>query len=111
MARKKDHSKAPRFITLDQVEPGQSQVTAADAFRTTFTMLKCKCLQCGLHFALCTWYPDRHSGSTIYCPECGQRGQGMLLWQEHVNQPISETVPGGAQEVQCTLRRRSPQDQ
>jgi hypothetical protein len=110
MAKKKDNPEAPRFIPVDQLDPGHSNVTEADAFRTTYTMLKCKCLKCCLHFELCTWYPERHSGLTIYCPECGQRGEGMLLWQEHVNKPISDTVPGGAQSVQSTMPRRSPRD-
>lgn len=107
---KKDKSGLPRFVPLDQVVPGQPADHEAEADHTDFTMLKCKCLKCGLHFMLCTWYPERHSDSTIFCPECGQRGEGMLLWQEYVNQPISETVPGGAQLVQSTLPRRSPRD-
>jgi hypothetical protein len=110
MVAKKDKPGTTRLIPIDQIELGESNVTETDAFRTAFTMLKCKCLKCGLHFELCTWYPERHSDSTIYCPECGHRGEGMMLWQEHVNQPISETVPGRAQLVQCKPPRRSPQD-
>ncbi len=110
MAKKKDNPGAPRFVSVDQLVPGETGDHEADAYRTDFTMLKCKCLKCGLHFVLCTWYPERHSDSTIYCPECGQRGEGMLLWQEHVNTPISATVPGNAQLAQSTMPRRSPRD-
>jgi hypothetical protein len=110
MAQKKSNPDAPGFVPLDQLEPSDTGNHEAGADRTDFTMLKCKCLQCGLHFMLCTWYPERHSDATIICPECGQRGQGLLVWQEHVKQPISETVPGGAQFAQSTMPRKSPRD-
>jgi hypothetical protein len=110
MANKKHKSKDARVISIDELVPGQGQEQAADSDRTDFTMLKCKCLKCGLHSILCTWHPDRHSEKTIYYPECGQNGEGLLLWQEHVNQPISAIVPGNAQLANGTVLRKAPWD-
>jgi hypothetical protein len=71
-------------------------------------MLKCKFLKCSLQFILYTWHSARHSNGTIYFPKCSQRVKGYLIWQEHVHQPISATVPGEAQPVKGALPRREP---
>jgi hypothetical protein len=110
MTKKKHLPKGAGFIPQDQLVPSEEEAPEDDPYRTDFTMLKCRCLKCRLHFILCTWHPERHSNVTIHCPECGQRGEGLVLWQEHVNQPISATVPGNAQPVTGTLPRREPWD-
>ena len=63
----------------------------------TYQQIKCKCLNCGLHFVICTDDPDRHTISSIYCPECGQNGGLFMVWRETVSGFIYETVPGHAQ--------------
>ena len=97
MTTKRD-PRLPRNIPIDRLEPSRELEPPAGVSGNSFTMVKCKCLPCGLHFVLCTWYPERHSTATIFCPECGRRGGGMLIWHEHVDAPVSDFVPGTAQQ-------------
>ena len=71
-------------------------------------MVKAKCMACGLHFVVCTWYPENHTGDKLYCPECGQHRSGFLVWHQKMFGFIFQTVPGIGQEVAGTsvkLRR------
>lgn len=56
--------------------------------------LKAKCLECGLHFIVCTERAETHNAGTLYCPECGQRHGQYLTWLTTVDAPIHESVPG-----------------
>ena len=59
-----------------------------------YTQLKTKCMQCGLHFVICTDRPALHTADTITCPECGQKDGAYLLWAEQIEGMICELVPG-----------------
>ena len=61
-----------------------------------FTMVKAKCLACGLHFTLCTEDPLQHTVDTLHCPECGQHDGHHLVWQEPGRGFIFQNVPGKA---------------
>ena len=61
------------------------------------TQLKFKCLQCSLHFVVCTWYPERHGVMAVYCPECGQHEGAFIMWAEPSQDFIFQVVPGNAQ--------------
>lgn len=67
----------------------------------TYTQMKVKCLNCGLHFIICTWYKDRHTNKTIYCPECGLHNGANLVWMQEKPGFIFEDVPGQA--MLCNL--------
>jgi hypothetical protein len=57
--------------------------------------IKAKCLQCQLHFLLCTWKPNQHDGSTLHCPECGQHSGQFIVWREEVpGGMIFKEIPG-----------------
>jgi len=57
--------------------------------------VKAKCLNCSLHFMLCTWKPARHCAASLFCPECGQHNGNFLVWREEVpSGVIYEEVPG-----------------
>lgn len=60
------------------------------------TQLKAKCLECGLHFIVCTERPETHSAKTLYCPECGQRNGQYLTYTEAIQESIWKHVPGKA---------------
>ena len=64
-----------------------------------FTLVKVKCLACGLHFIVCTEYPDQHTIHTLHCPECGQHDGHYLVWQEPGRGFIFQHVPGKAARV------------
>jgi hypothetical protein len=51
---------------------------------------KFKCLNCRLHFIVCSWYKEIAS---VYCPECGKKDDN-IHWIEEVDQPIFKFVPG-----------------
>lgn len=68
----------------------------AENTTATYTQLRCKCTQCGLHFIICTWYPEAHGASTIHCPECGNHGRRFLVWQVEIEGYIFQAVPGDA---------------
>lgn len=78
-----------------------------------YTQHKLKCGQCGLHFIVCSDYPnwpspivteqDEASADAAklppFCPECGQSlrvSGGSLAWVEEVEGFIFEAVPGKA---------------
>ncbi len=61
-----------------------------------FTMVKAKCLACGLHFMLCTDTPHQHTLDTLHCPECGQHDGHYLVWHEPGRGFIFQNVPGKA---------------
>ena len=60
---------------------------------TSTTILSTKCMNCGLHFNVYTWEPDRHSANTLYCPECGQHEGRFMVWRADVTEPIFVHVP------------------
>jgi hypothetical protein len=68
-------------------------MTMSDA---TYTRIKAKCLNCSLHFVLCSWYPERHSAKSLYCPECGQHQGQFIVWTERVSGSVVQEVPGNA---------------
>ena len=67
-----------------------------------YTRIKAKCLDCSLHFVVCTWTPERHRAESLYCPECGQHQGHFILWKEEVNGAILEEVPGNATLLSAT---------
>lgn len=54
-------------------------------------VIKCKCLNCDLHF---TGYSFRASWRPRHCPECGKLGP-YVIWTGDSNRFIYELVPGG----------------
>jgi hypothetical protein len=55
---------------------------------------KCKCLGCGLHFSVCSWYKDWvKKVEKITCPECSQK-KVMVLATRSSDKQIYEEVPG-----------------
>jgi len=74
----------------------------------SYTRIKAKCCDCQLHFVLCTWYPQRHNRSTLYCPECGQQSGRFVVYCEGVSGPIYAEVPGNAKLVQMSTQYPSP---
>ena len=63
-----------------------------------FIQVRAKCMECGLHFTVHTWYPERHVGTTLYCPECGQHEQRFMTWVAEVEGEIFQHVPGDARD-------------
>ena len=59
-----------------------------------YTQLRTKCMMCGLHFIVCTWNPEAHATTTMYCPECGQHEGRFFIWAVEVEGQIYEAVPG-----------------
>lgn len=59
-------------------------------------ILKCKCMACGMHYAVYTNHPDewkeRVKGGLPYCPECGQLGTTLVLKMEESDQFIFQFV-------------------
>lgn len=56
-----------------------------------------KCMKCGLHFNIHTWYPNKHTHETIHCPECGCHGDNaaFLIWPTSKEKDhIFNFVPG-----------------
>ena len=73
-----------------------------------------KCLNCGLHYIVCTWdhekiedgtdnngkeisetdsaWPVQHDGG--YCPECGNKGSRKMIWRRGTPEQIFAVVPG-----------------
>ena len=62
----------------------------------TYTQYRVKCGECGLHFIICTDYPEQHAVTTMYCPECGQHNGRFVVWQDEVEGFIFQAVPGDA---------------
>jgi hypothetical protein len=73
-----------------------------------YTRIKAKCLDCTLHFTLCTWFPQRHHAGSLHCPECGQRRGHFLVWSEQVAGQIYEEVPGAAVELESSAKISQP---
>jgi len=71
--------------------------TTEPTTEATYTQLRVKCLECGLHFIVCTWYPEKHATTTLYCPECGQHAGKFLLWKAEVEGFIFQAVPGDSE--------------
>lgn len=69
------------------------------------TLHKFKCMDCGLHFIVCSWYklwPNEGTTRAMrlneatgkcYCPECGSDGN-KLHWTEESGEQIFSFVPG-----------------
>ena len=56
--------------------------------------LRCKCLSCGLHFSIYTWYEDwAEKVGKPACPECGERTTRPLATVKS-KKHIYEEVPG-----------------
>jgi len=64
-----------------------------------YTQYRVKCTDCGLHFIICTEYPEQHAATTIYCPECGNHKGNFTIWQTEVEGFIFQSVPGEAELV------------
>jgi predicted RNase H-like nuclease (RuvC/YqgF family) len=83
--------------TIDCLKARQRECEAAViSGDSTFTFIKVKCLDCALHFSLCTWTPGRHGRDSLYCPECGQHAGRFLIWAEPGAGLIYQQVPGKA---------------
>ena len=68
----------------------------AETEKATYSQLRCKCMACGLHFTVHTWYPERHAVTTLYCPECGQHEARFIVYRATVEGYIFNAVPGAA---------------
>lgn len=55
-----------------------------------------KCMNCCLHFKVYSYYKDKHSAKTLYCPECGQHDAHFLVATSVEEKPIYEFVPGNS---------------
>ena len=64
---------------------------------TNYSLVKAKCLACGLHFVLCTDRPTAHTRASLHCPECGQASGAFLVWLEEASGFIWQQVPGNAE--------------
>lgn len=62
----------------------------------TYTKIKCKCLNCTLHFVLYAWQKPNYKASNLFCPSCGQNEGHFAVWTEEVEGHISQEVPGNA---------------
>lgn len=63
---------------------------------SSYIKLKAKCQACGVHFVICTDFPERHGTDTLYCPECGQHDSRFFFWAQVVNGYIFQEVEGGS---------------
>lgn len=57
------------------------------------TIYKCKCMGCGLHYAIYTNFPEQWEGKNPFCPECGVQ-RTFTLAQEESEKFIFQFVPG-----------------
>ena len=71
-----------------------SGIRLAGARSGEFHVVKVKCLECHLHFMLCTWHVGRHESANLHCPECGQNQGSFLIWRDRVKGFIFELIPG-----------------
>jgi ssDNA-binding Zn-finger/Zn-ribbon topoisomerase 1 len=70
--------------------------------KAMYTQFRVKCMDCGLHFIVCTDYPDwwakkvvvRERQTPMYCPECGQHKGKFITWKAEVEGFIFQAVPG-----------------
>jgi len=79
---------------LEITEKGEKLVSNLVQTTATYTQKKVKCLECGLHFIICTWEKDKHDSSSILCPECGQNDGLFLVWTQQKFGFIFQDVPG-----------------
>lgn len=86
---------------LQITDTGQALLQGLIGSIPTYTQIKVKCLNCGLHFIICTWEKERHTNRTIHCPECGSQNGGYLVWIQEKPGFIFEDVPGNA--ILCNM--------
>jgi hypothetical protein len=82
--------------TLEITSKGMNLVSKLVQTTATYTQKKVKCLNCSLHFIICSWDQDKHNSSSIYCPECGQNKGLFLVWTQQKFGFIFQDVPGNA---------------
>lgn len=80
---------------------------ATNTDKAIYTQFRIKCMECGLHFVVCSWFPERHAMTTLYCPECGQHNAHFYLYRFAVEGYIFQLVPGEA----SFADRRLPHEQ
>jgi len=85
--------------TLNITPSGYALVDDILSANPSFTQVKAKCLNCSLHFIVCTDSPERHSAATLICPECAQCQGRFLLWYQRMFGFIFQVVPGRQQSV------------
>lgn len=81
---------------IEITEEGEQLISTLVQTTATYTQKKVKCLECGLHFIICTWNKDAHNSSTISCPECGQNNGNYLVWAQQKFGFIFQDVPGNS---------------
>lgn len=82
--------------SIDITDKGEKLINKVIQNTTTYTQVKVKCLECNLHFIICTWNKETHSCSTITCPECSQNNGNFLVWAQQKFGYIFQDVPGNA---------------
>ncbi|MED1539939.1 HNH endonuclease signature motif containing protein [Bacillus inaquosorum] len=82
--------------SIEITEKGEQLISTLVQTTATYTQIKVKCLECGLHFIICTWNKVTHNSSTINCPECGQNKGNFLVWAQQKFGFIFQDVPGKA---------------
>lgn len=82
--------------TLEITAKGRNLVSKLVQTTSTYTQKKIKCLNCSLHFIICTWDKDKHNSGSICCPECGQSQGLFLIWTQQKFGFIFQDVPGNA---------------
>lgn len=58
-----------------------------------------KCLDCGMHFKVFSWYSNWNKLHKANCPECGLQKSVFLLKFEESDKPINKFVEGGMPEI------------
>jgi|GEM_PF-1139553 len=81
---------------LELTKKGSDLVSKLVQTTATYTQKKIKCLNCSLHFIICTWEKDKHNSNSICCPECGQKKGLFLVWTQQKFGFIFQDVPGNA---------------
>lgn len=82
--------------TLELTKKGLDLVSKLVQTTATYTQKKIKCLNCSLHFIICTWEKNKHKSNSICCPECGQKKGLFLVWTQQKFGFIFQDVPGYA---------------
>ncbi len=57
------------------------------------SLIKCKCLDCSLHFIILTERFEEWQNRKIHCPECNNTAN-FLVWTEKSKKFIFQYVPG-----------------
>ncbi|MEK4792278.1 HNH endonuclease [Bacillus sp. FSL K6-2971] len=81
---------------IEITDEGEQLISTLVQTTATYTQKKVKCLECGLHFIICSWNKETHNSSTITCPECGQKKGNYLVWAQQKFGFIFQDVPGNA---------------